>query len=89
MRFNGATGFRRWKLRAMPTNGRIWAGVLQWGHRLSPVETPTERLRKSAMRKGFNGATGFRRWKLDTCGPGVDVNRRFNGATGFRRWKPG
>ena len=36
--FNGATGFRRWKrpISKLPT---VKADTLQWGHRLSPVET--------------------------------------------------
>ncbi len=133
--FNGATGFRRWKLRKGWT-GKTWIDRLQWGHRLSPVETRkcsgkstfTLRLqwghRLSPVETTshvtdcriipscFNGATGFRRWKRAdhiganpplgaSMGPpafaGGNTNAqfvahcpdsRFNGATGFRRWKP-
>ena len=83
--FNGATGFRRWK--------RLWrysmnssSGGLQWGHRLSPVETTTSR-KIHRLQSSFNGATGFRRWKPDQRRCRCLSGRCFNGATGFRRWK--
>ncbi len=42
-RFNGATAFRRWKLRERAGWGR-GSAKLQWGHRLSTVETSCARL---------------------------------------------
>ncbi len=36
---------------------------LQWGHRLSPVETTRINTTSSLPTTSFNGATGFRRWK--------------------------
>ena len=60
--FNGATAFRRWKL-GHPVDAPCVVFVLQWGHRLSAMETPS---RPPAMRQRvscFNGATAFRRWK--------------------------
>ena len=38
-RFNGATAFRRWKLRQIKTV-LFFLAQLQWGHRLSAMETP-------------------------------------------------
>ena len=40
---------------------------LQWGHRLSAMETRASGLRRHAFAAGrsFNGATAFRRWKLE------------------------
>ena len=61
--------------------------LLQWGHRLSPVETGV----KSREANGYIGLQWGHRlspvetrcgcWLYSTSGPG------FNGATGFRRWK--
>ncbi len=40
IRFNGATAFRRWK--APPKSPRLsWSFQLQWGHRLSAMESPS------------------------------------------------
>ena len=63
-RFNGATGFRRWKPVCAYLTERAGKGALQWGHRLSPVETHYWRA-GAIFQMGFNGATGFRRWKPD------------------------
>ena len=41
--------------------------VLQWGHRLSAMETRLRRTGTCVTASPFNGATAFRRWKL---GPG-------------------
>ena len=74
--FNGATAFRRWKRRSPGPcfNGAVSRPVvnqqcpLQWGHRLSAMET-TCRLTSLSARSTivtlsrFNGATAFRRWK--------------------------
>ena len=67
--FNGATAFRQWK-RAMTVPGSAACANLQWGHRLSAVETP----RRGGHRlpaHPFNGATAFRQWKLPSQPVGV------------------
>ena len=60
--FNGATAFRRWKpaptLTTSPSRDR-----LQWGHRLSAMETHGTGGTFSQLSNTFNGATTFRRWK--------------------------
>ena len=64
-------------------------GKLQWGHRLSAMETGARTQGPGIHTGGFNGATAFRRWKpRPTSGCG-SPSRRFNGATAFRRWKHG
>ncbi len=60
--FNGATVFRRWKQNSVPRL-RGPPDVLQWGHRLSAVETLRCRTGTRMRLRGFNGATVFRRWK--------------------------
>ena len=81
-----------------------WLTSLQWGHRLSAMETSvlhTPFSRRPSLGYCFNGATAFRRWKpaqvrLASMGPPpfgdgnapLNMIRRFNGATAFRRWKP-
>ena len=88
LRFNGATAFRRWKL-SRPNEPVKPLSMLQWGHRLSTVETPSA-ARGDPGARSFNGATAFRRWKLaGSSGQSHDVPIRFNGATAFRRWKLG
>ena len=42
--------------------GHVWS-ILQWGHRLSVVETWTARPESAARFSDFNGATAFRWWK--------------------------
>ena len=64
------------------------SSTLQWGHRLSAMETNRScRLRCGSSRR-FNGATAFRRWKPGPSWRGMTSSRCFNGATAFRRWKP-
>ena len=65
--FNGATAFRRWKQRfpAHPSGQR--QPCLQWGHRLSTVETTRIWASPADSRPAFNGATAFRRWKRKGC----------------------
>ena len=64
--------------------------ILQWGHRLSAMETGVARRRETRRdAEAFNGATAFRRWKLVLEMAVFPVGcRAFNGATAFRRWKP-
>ena len=60
--FNGATAFQRWKLlgvSSLETNVRY----LQWGHRLSAMETHRRRVEEKKSCQTFNGATAFQRWK--------------------------
>ena len=84
--FNGATAFRRWKL--PPTSNWRRSGlILQWGHRLSAMETDEEVWRRW---KPINLQWGHRLSAMET-GPGAGchsvLHRSFNGATAFRRWK--
>ena len=61
-RFNGATAFQRWKLvhiRLEPNPD----DPLQWGHRLSAMETSCLGRRCWPGPTSFNGATAFQRWK--------------------------
>ena len=60
---------------------------LQWGHRLSAMETLVPPLVMVMAWSSFNGATAFRRWKRQRRRPGPPWCARFNGATAFRRWK--
>ena len=62
---------------------------LQWGHRLSAMETRPCCASASLWSSGFNGATAFRRWKLGVFVAANATSRGFNGATAFRRWKHG
>ena len=64
---------------------RVGVDGLQWGHRLSAMETRSIRL-SAVVRWAFNGATAFRRWKRRHV-PGSGLEATFNGATAFRRWK--
>ena len=85
--FNGATAFRRWKAIVVSTSSPRRES-LQWGHRLSAMESAASIPSPSADTPTFNGATAFRRWKgcRSIC---VTWNQpsSFNGATAFRRWK--
>ena len=85
--FNGATAFRRWK-RTMMMKSIGGTLNLQWGHRLSAMET-------------HHDDEVHRRHSQPSMGPppfgdgnrsGPPRRRRpagpFNGATAFRRWKP-
>ena len=72
----------------LPTDGSAKC-PLQWGHRLSAMETSCRPSSGRFPTSTFNGATAFRRWKR--CGnPAKSIlgNSAFNGATAFRRWKP-
>ena len=63
--FNGATAFRRWKPLTVSSSW-MCVTILQWGHRLSAMETCLCVHPTPMCRPAFNGATAFRRWK-----PGV------------------
>ena len=62
---------------------------LQWGHRLSAVETRLVPWSHRRTLTRFNGATVFRRWKRPQRPICELKGGSFNGATVFRRWKPG
>ena len=63
--FNGATAFQRWK-RGAVDGPALKQGSLQWGHRLSAMETSRTCATNSGIPLAFNGATAFQRWKLVT-----------------------
>ena len=65
--FNGATAFRRWK-RPERRFKHMGGYVLQWGHRLSAMETRSPRSGPHGDTGSFNGATAFRRWKREGWG---------------------
>ena len=83
--FNGATAFRRWKLNLMIDYART-TNHLQWGHRLSAMETTTSKEEALAL--------GFLQWghRLSAMETARRLTRKkpsstaFNGATAFRRW---
>ena len=85
--FNGATAFRQWK-RAMPKKRKKSGQSLQWGHRLSAVET-------RIIPDNLGASAGCLQWghRLSAVetGPGPPAltcpPRPFNGATAFRQWK--
>ena len=62
---------------------------LQWGHRLSAMDTAATPKRLAGVPTGFNGATAFRRWIPGGCCGMTGRSGCFNGATAFRRWIPG
>ena len=81
--FNGATAFRH-----VYRGNRPDGLGLQWGHRLSAVETPAVRCSTGWTGASFNGATAFRQWKLLSERRQRVFHHGFNGATAFRQWKP-
>ena len=60
--FNGATAFRRWK-RGPSGNGRTWSFNLQWGHRLSAMETSSS---SSSSRREITLQWGHRLSAMET-----------------------
>ena len=86
----GATSYilrtdRCWKPAVAAIGGIVYA-VLQWGHRLSAVETAhPPRIQTRSSR--FNGAIAFRQWKPAVARWSPRWVGNFNGATAFRRWK--
>ena len=73
--FNGATAGRQWKgyihLIAADT-----VDELQWGHRLSAMESTTNCTPTPTAWASFNGATAFRRWKATYGRVGLRVRGR-------------
>ena len=84
--FSGTFAHLRWEYtpkESLPSH----TAKLQWGHRLSAMETPHRGNGGGDFSLGFNGTTAFRRWKQAAgCGPTAG-RAGFNGATAFRRWK--
>ncbi len=86
-RFNGATAFRRWKPRPSVLSTLLFYS-LQWGHRLSAMETGEVGFLPVFLTVASMGPPPF--------GDGNATSRiqisfkpsSFNGATAFRRWKP-
>ena len=85
--FNGATAFQRWK-RVMTLTNRITATYLQWGHRLSAMET---RIGAGCGNNPLPPSMGPPPFS-DGNWLGVMAGGRrlspFNGATAFQRWEP-
>ena len=87
--FNGATAFQRWKRLNMEFP-KCDVCNLQWGHRLSAMETGATPTARRATTTTFNGATAFQRWKPDGVWRACSARPLpFNGATAFQRWKQG
>ena len=62
-RFNGAHRLSAMETPRLAVEGGNIA-PLQWGHRLSAMETSSPPTRATRSTGCFNGATAFRRWKL-------------------------
>ena len=69
----------------MPSNTYYAALMLQWGQRLSALDTRTGQ-GETERENGFNGANAFQRWILNGRSRAREVNRCFNGANAFQRW---
>ena len=84
--FNGATAFRRWKLiYSCPSCAGLCS--LQWGHRLSAMETSIFKLRCCQHNHPSMGPPPFGDGNLSTHVRVALAYAPFNGATAFRRWK--
>ena len=84
--FNGATAFRQWK----PLPSMLMYGsfrTLQWGHRLSAVETSRKERGETLSYLPSMGPPPFGSGNVDTNYPSGIVSMPFNGATAFRQWK--
>ncbi len=85
-RFNGATAFRRWK--AYDQGGTATGDVkLQWGHRLSAMESGSESRFSSGSGDASMGPPPFGDGKIEPWRTPPSRLAGFNGATAFRRWK--
>jgi hypothetical protein len=97
--FNGATAFRRWKHEKVVTRVSVqnsWDGLtttitdftLQWGHRLSTVETASKSVGNREEIDPSMGPPPFDGGNFRPLCRGPITLAAFNGATAFRRWKP-
>ena len=86
--FNGATAFQRWKPVRLGLARWTPTSTLQWGHRLSAVETTCTARRHLSVPGASMGPPPFSDGNLGTGQrrPG-DCRGSFNGATAFQRWK--
>ena len=85
--FNGATAFRRWKHYLLIAQSVGAIHRLQWGHRLSAMETRSDSI-VCPWRDWLQW--GHRLSAMETSVIGLPYHRHgqgFNGATAFRRWK--
>ena len=86
--FNGATAFQQWKHDVEKTyHMKVYA--LQWGHRLSAVETGGRGHRAGHTAPASMGPPPFSSGNRWTWPPGWPHSSRFNGATAFQQWKRG
>ena len=85
-RFNGATAFRRWKVDGL-VSGAIEEFLLQWGHRLSAMESSTLPGGYLQLRHASMGPPPFGDGKSSPAWWPAPSQSGFNGATAFRRWK--
>ena len=87
--FNGATAFRRWIL---PHDGGehpdFDPATLQWGHRLSAMDTELEQLGTRAELRASMGPPPFGDGYANRASCVAPSSAGFNGATAFRRWIP-
>ena len=60
--------------------------LLQWGQRLSALDTTPASLPPTSRRQCFNGANAFQRWILTTRWSTSKRTSSFNGANAFQRW---
>ncbi len=84
--FNGATVFRRWKLPDW-LGQREWVTQLQWGHRLSAVETADLEADEQPSGDASMGPPSFGGGNRLASGLAFVKICSFNGATAERRWK--
>ena len=85
-RFNGAIAFQRWK-RAEPRKRSLLNRSLQWGHRLSAMETGVAILGSNRSRPPSMGPSPFSDGNTPRFRPSWLYPSPFNGATAFQRWK--
>ena len=88
-RFNGANAFQRWTP-AQDSIAHYTNYTLQWGQRLSALDTDVEfpgETRDFGPTTRFNGANAFQRWIPSRQSRLFEApESRFNGANAFQRW---
>ena len=87
-RFNGATGFRRWKPVPAPDAGGL-AERASMGPPAFAGGNPESAANSGYAPRASMGPPAFAGGNVIRTYLAADQSRRFNGATGFRRWKPG
>ena len=86
LRFNGATAFRRWKVLNQASSAVVSA-LLQWGHRLSAMESTGVAADCGDAHTASMGPPPFGDGKAKPPPTRLTSSGGFNGATAFRRWK--